>query len=700
MASVTASVVLPERSRFFAVAAAAPAVLLVGHMLPASGPGLALRLAGAAACVLLVPGALLLRAIAWPSSPGVAVAASFALSLAVVGFALAVVFAANASILLAAGVLVVIALCAAALAAVRGQPKPVPRVERCALAGVLGMAVPFAGVIWWVAGPISGDAFFHAARAQKLAELDTLSTLSTVAEFEDGGLHPGYVFPLWHAVDALVARFAGVDVTDVLVYLPAILVPLAFVLAYAAGSAVFRSPAGGLALVAAQVAYFGFHRRDGNLAGTGFFELVSQPQAASHLLLATAVLALAFAFMSEGGAVLLVALGSAALALTIVHGSYTPFVALVIGGFLLARVVLVRGWEPLLTRATLVLGAIVIPFGLFLVLIFPVVRNTNAFTPPTDRRAHELGHFKSAFATFGDWFSMSPDAIAREGVVVAAGLLAVPLAGFAARRLWAALVLGGSLAVLTVLLVPPLFTALSDAFSVSQSRRLPQFLPIAFAVAGGCIVLSRLRTLGVGLAAGAGLSLVLLYPGEFSYLYGDGGPGWTVWVAVAGGLAALAAGVILRPRGLSPNLWAVAAAVAFVLPVAVAGLSGLEQPGPNKLTPGIVGALRAETAPGDVVFSDRKTAYMVAGFAPVYINASAPGHVAATRSNRLKARIRAAWRFFYGRTVTDAKRRAILDRAGADWVLINKGRRHPEEFLRRLRLVYQDASYALYGTGS
>ena len=57
--------------------------------------------------------------------------------------------------------------------------------------------------------------------------------------------------------------------------------------------------------------------------------------------------------------------------------------------------------------------------------------------------------------------------------------------------------LGGSLAVLTVLLTPPLFTALSDAFSVSQSRRLAGFLPIAFAVVGGCIVVSRLKALGV-----------------------------------------------------------------------------------------------------------------------------------------------------------------------------------------------------------
>ena len=38
-------------------------------------------------------------------------------------------------------------------------------------------------------------------------------SLRAVDEFRDGGLHPGYAFPLWHAFLALVARLAGVDPT-------------------------------------------------------------------------------------------------------------------------------------------------------------------------------------------------------------------------------------------------------------------------------------------------------------------------------------------------------------------------------------------------------------------------------------------------------------------------------------------------------
>src|SRR4029079_1691414 len=119
--------------------------------------------------------------------------------------------------------------------------------------------------------------------------LNVLNGLSSVDEFKDGGLHPGYAFPLWHAVDAVVARLAGVDVTQVMLYLPALLVPLALLLAYAAGNAVFRSPFGGVALAAVQQANLCLARGEQSLACPGLFETITQPQAASHLLLVPAL---------------------------------------------------------------------------------------------------------------------------------------------------------------------------------------------------------------------------------------------------------------------------------------------------------------------------------------------------------------------------------------------------------------------------
>ena len=61
-------------------------------------------------------------------------------------------------------------------------------------------------------------------------------------EFRDGGLHPGYAFPLWHAFLALVARLAGVDPARVVLHEASVLVPVAFLVAYESGNA--RLPLG------------------------------------------------------------------------------------------------------------------------------------------------------------------------------------------------------------------------------------------------------------------------------------------------------------------------------------------------------------------------------------------------------------------------------------------------------------------------
>ena len=67
-----------------------------------------------------------------------------------------------------------------------------------------------AGSLWHVEGVVTGDGLFHEARVRKLVDLGDLH-LRTVDEFKDGGLHPGYAFPLWHGFLALVAWFSGLD---------------------------------------------------------------------------------------------------------------------------------------------------------------------------------------------------------------------------------------------------------------------------------------------------------------------------------------------------------------------------------------------------------------------------------------------------------------------------------------------------------
>ncbi len=115
---------------------------------------------------------------------------------------------------------------------------------------VAAAGLGFGVALWSLTGHLTGgDDLFHLARVRKLDDFGGLS-LRTVDEFRDGGLHPGYAFPLWHAFLALVARLGGVDPTRVVLHEASVLVPAAFLVAWESGKAVFRSAWGGLAVLA------------------------------------------------------------------------------------------------------------------------------------------------------------------------------------------------------------------------------------------------------------------------------------------------------------------------------------------------------------------------------------------------------------------------------------------------------------------
>src|SRR5262249_61737422 len=109
----------------------------------------------------------------------------------------------------------------------------------------------FGIALWHVAGVVHGDALFHLGRVRKLDAFGALHVRS-VDEFANGGLHPGYAFPLWHGFLALVAKLAGVDPTQVRLHEPSAIAPVAFAAVFEAGLAVFWSAwLGGALLIAA-----------------------------------------------------------------------------------------------------------------------------------------------------------------------------------------------------------------------------------------------------------------------------------------------------------------------------------------------------------------------------------------------------------------------------------------------------------------
>jgi len=252
---------------------AAPALLALSRLLPAHGLGLGLRLAAATVC-LLIPGAIVARALGLSG-----LAPAFTWSLATLAVGMMVMFAVHGSIWLALGVMVGVSACAAPFA-LRRSPS---RIAAWSLA-VLGLGVAAGIAFWWVAA-FGGDSFFHLARVRKLVDFHSIS-LRSLDEYKDGGLHPGYAFPLWHGFLALVSKLSGVDPTQVVLHGPTVLMPLSFLLTYESGVALFRSHWAGLSTLLASFALLGLAPGHG-----GTYVSLALAGNASRLLVLPALLA-------------------------------------------------------------------------------------------------------------------------------------------------------------------------------------------------------------------------------------------------------------------------------------------------------------------------------------------------------------------------------------------------------------------------
>ena len=163
-------------------------------------------------------------------------------------------------------------------------------------------------------------------------------------------------------------------------------------------------------------------------------------------------------------------------------------------------------------------------------------------------------------------------------------------------------------------------------------------------------------------ALAAGIVLQLAYPGDFGYVL-DGRRARRCDLGRASSAApsrSSSAACSGAARWSGPRPLVGVAAALFVLPVASHAAWQLVAVGrapPSPLTPGLVQALRDDVPTGDVVFSDLETSYRIAAAAPVYIAAAPPGHVADTEENRPYERREDNIRFFAGGDLAIPRRR-------------------------------------------
>jgi hypothetical protein len=632
----------------------------------------------AATLVLLLPGALVARALGQRGT-----AAALVWSIALVAAALAVTFAVHASLTLT--LVLVLLAGAAALAFPRSRrlrvtDRSLPFGGTVLLAGVaLGIA------LWSLEGVVKGDALFHLGRMRKLSDFGSLS-LRTVDEFKDGGLHPGYAFPLWHAWLALVAKVGGVDPTKVVLHESSLLVPLALLVAFELGRVVFRSSSLGVATMLAQVAIIALAPGSG-----GAYTSLELPGTTARQLLVPAVIAFFFRFVRAPSWPRALTLAAAAMDLAFVHPTYALFVAIPLAGYALVRLLAVG-------EARESLGALV-AFGAPVLAVFgwlePIVAQTRSVNPGRKGTLQGLHQYASDLVVHSPAsYHLQPGLVSRTGAVAVAALVLVPLAAVAARRRWSAFVLGGTAILLALELAPFLFPHFSDLVSLSQSRRAAGFVPFAIAFAGGLAVARRaLRAALLPAALAAGIALQELYPGDFELHIRERGPAWATWLALFGALTGSAAAALLARRGLGrferPGMLVGLAAALFVAPVAVHGFANwdaLPKHDPDALTAGLVAFLRHDVPKGAVVYADLQTSYRISAYVPVYVADAPPSHVADTKANRPGVRLKDLRRFLRTHDL------AIPRRYGAGWLVL-RGREHAGP---GARLVYRDARFRVY----
>jgi hypothetical protein len=651
---------------------AVPALILLGiaRLLPEHGFGLWLRLA-AATLVLLLPGRYVARALGQRST-----SATFVWSVGLVAAAMAFTFAVHSGLWLT--LLLVFVLGALALPFGERHRRRAYEVRVPATLTVCGLGLGIA--LWPLAGVVGGDALFHLGRMRKLLDFGSLH-LRTVDEFKDGGLHPGYAFPLWHGWLALVAKIAGVDPTEVVRHEASILVALALVLAYEVGLTLFRSAPLAVATVLAQAGMIALAPGSG-----GSYASLELPGTTARQLLVPAASALFFRFVRTPSPMLAFTLAIAGLDLAFVHPTYALFLAIPLAGYAAARV----RHELRVNVAGLV--AYCLPILLVFVWLLPIVRETAAHNPSAGAKLQALKTYHDDLVVHSpSRYRVSAGIVDRTGAIAIAALMLVPLAAFASRRRWSAYVLGGTVIVLALELSSVLFPHFSDLVSLSQSRRAAGFVPFSIALVGGAAVLRRaIGVFALPLALAAGIVLQVEYPGDFGRRLTHATPGLPAWVALFGGLVGLVLALVRRDLRFERAGALTAGAVAlFVLPVAIHGFAHWEttlKSDPYALTPGVVHFLSADVPKGAIVYGDLETSYRISAYLPVYVANAPPTHVANTTANNPKKRRRDLNRFLRTHDL------AIPRSYGAGWLVVTRG----EIVGPGARLVYRDARFRVY----
>ncbi len=657
-------------------------------LLAARGLGLdALAVWCACGLLLLLPGWLGLRALGIEGELGRAgcAPAAAALGLAAWGppLALAYVFTLPLGFVLAG----VAAEAAALAAAVRG-PSALPAAGRRELAAGAAGTVAFAYLGWRLSLPVVGDGLFHVGLIRKLESTPGIS-FASVSPFLPGPANAGYAFPIMHAAIAGMARLSGTDPVTAFRDVQPICAGLAIVAAYALAAALTGRR--GVAVLAAVLVAW-----DLCSLLNGLVIQINQPAPFSVWVLTPAALML-FLLELRGVRRAAPATVAAMLSIALVHPTYAVPALVLAAGLLTGSMVAgraegigARTWRrPLaaLAASTVVVGAVS-------VWIWAIAIRGGHRHTVLSHADEFLLHGTRAVVMY-PW---AP--VFGRGYVLAAILLLPLVARY--RRLLP--VAGSAAALLLMLLVPGVNTALIAAVGMGQFHRFWQPLtwPVV-AAAAACLVAARVRLWAypIALVVAIGLHEVR-------------GVDW-VWhtptsVLVVAALVALVP-ALRRRSSAEPALALSGGAVALVAAVLAPSVwhwgpvvRSAAEAGPYRaepafetvrISPGAVAAFRRIVhGPPPVVLGDPQRLFELFAFADI--------RAAVLPEARTRAvpkldehELNHLGQSFFSLETTTAQRNAILGRLHVAYVLLDL-RDQPPDVLERvmadpaLRRVYRD----------
>ncbi len=659
---------------------AAVAALAAG-LLAARGLGLAaIAVWLAFALVLLVPGWLALRALELEGELGRAGSASVAAALGLVAWGppLALAYLIGLPLGFVIGAL---ACEIAALAAFVRRPSALPGAPAWELAGGAAGVAAFAYLAWRLSLSVVGDGLFHVGLMRKLEDVSSIS-FGSVSPFLHGPANAGYAFPIMHAALAGVARLAGTDPVTAFRDVQPLCAALAIASAYALGRALTGHRGIGL-LAAVFVAW------DLCSLLNGLVIQINQPAPLSVWVLTPAVLIL---FLLEIGRVRRAAPATAAafVSIALVHPTYAV-PALVLAAGLLAGAWLAGG-RGVRTPALTLAGATVL-IGAISLWIWAIAIHGGHRHPVLSHPDEFVLHGRRALL-------MYPWAPVFERGYVLAAILLLPLVVRYRRLLPLA---GSSVALLLLLLVPGVNTAMIVAVGMGQFHRFWQPLTWpAVAAAGACIVAAALGrwtwplavALALGLHEARGLDWVWQTPTS---------------VLVVAALVAVPL-ALWRPSRRAPALAVSPAAVALVVALLAPWVwhwgpvvrdsaeAGPYRPEPAfetvRITPGVAHEFRRLPGPAPVVLGDPQRLFELFAFADIRAAVLPEARTRAVPKLDEASRNHLGQAFFSLET-TDARRNQILRRLHVDYVLLDL-RDQPPDVLRRimadpaLAFVYRD----------